>query len=398
MTLPSITTFLLGKEFMGVEHFTLNGEDKIALLLVEKKKEGLVISKKDRVSYNGKIAEKWDSKLPFLLVINTNQVIHKEVAGIDASDEKLLYKAFPNTNWDEFYFEIWRLKEKSIVAITRKTYLNEIIANYEAQKIAIAGISLGICAIAEIIEYTAEDKLLTNHQIISKEEQNQIVTTGTQEDAIHYIINDLPLENRQLLAFSGILRFITNTSSNTGSIISYSEELHDGYNQNIFFTKSIKIMVGVLLAILFLNFIFFSHYYSLAQETSETLLVNKSSIQDVSKIKERIIVKEEKVKNIVGKTTSQTSLIINEIASKIPSSILLSTLTFDPLEKKIKAEEPILTTEKTIVIAGTTISNDAFTTWVEAVEKLPKIDQVLITHFGKNDANETEFSIKLTLK
>lgn len=398
MTLPSITTFLLGKEFMGVEHFTLNGEDKIALLLVEKKKEGLVISKKDRVSYNGKIADKWDSKLPFLLIINTNQVIHKEVAGVDASDEKLLYKAFPNTNWDEFYFEIWRLKEKSIVAITRKTYLNEIIAKYETQKIPIAGISLGVCAIAEIVEYTAEDKLLTNHQVISKEEQKQIITTGNQEDAIHYNINDLSLENRQLLAFSGILRFITNTSSNTGSIISYSEELHDSYNQNIFFTKSIKIMVGILLAILFLNFIFFSHYYSLAQETSETLLVNKSSIEDVSKIKERIIVKEEKVKNIVGKTTSQTSLIINEIASKIPSSILLSTLTFDPLEKKIKAEEPILTTEKTIVIAGTTISNDAFTTWIEAVEKLSKIDQVLITHFGKNDANETEFSIKLTLK
>lgn len=398
MTLPSITTFLLGKEFMGVEHFTLNGEDKIALLLVEKKKEGLVISKKDRVSYNGKIADKWDSKLPFLLIINTSQVIHKEVAGVDASDEKLLYKAFPNTNWDEFYFEIWRLKEKSIVAITRKTYLNEIIAKYEAQKITIAGISLGVCAIAEIVDYTLEDKLLTNHQVISKEEQNQIVTTGNQEDAIHYNINDLSLENRQLLAFSGILRFITNTTSNTGSIISYSEELHDSYNQNIFFTKSIKIMVGILLAILFLNFIFFSHYYSLAQETSETLLVNKSSIEDVSKIKERIIVKEEKVKNIVGKTTSQTSLIINEIASKIPSSILLSTLTFDPLEKKIKAEEPILTTEKTIVIAGTTISNDAFTTWIEAVEKLSKIDQVLITHFGKNDANETEFSIKLTLK
>jgi Tfp pilus assembly protein PilN len=398
MPLPSLTTFLLGKQYIGVEHFTLNNEEKIALLLVEKQKEGLVIAKKDRVTYNGKIAEKWDSKLPFFLIINTNQVIQKEVSGIEPSDEKLLHKAFPNTNWDEFYFEIWRLKTKSIIAITRKSYLDSIESNYKSQKITIAGISLGVCAIADIIDYTTETELQTNHQLISKQEQQQIIATSVQEPTITYNINDLEIENRQLLTFSGILRLIMNGTANTGSIISYSDELYDIYNQKVFFSKGLKIMVGILLGILLLNFLFFTHYYKLAQETSETLLVNKSSIEDVSKIKQRIIVKEEKVKNIVGKTTSQSSLIINEIANKVPSSILLTELTFNPLEKKIKAEEPILTTEKTIAISGTTIANEAFTHWVEDIEKLNWVDKVLITHFGKNEANETEFSIKLTLK
>lgn len=398
MPLLSLTTFLLGKQYIGVEHFTLNNEDKIALLLVEKQKEGLVIAKKDRVTCNGKIAEKWDSKLPFFLIINTNQVIQKEVSGIEPSDEKLLHKAFPNTNWEEFYFEIWRLKTKSIIAITRKSYLESIESNYKNQKITIAGISLGVCAIADIIDYTRETELRTNHQLISKQEQQQIIATSLEDSAITYTINDLEIENRQLLTFSGILRLIMNGTANTGSIISYSDELYDTYNQKVFFSKGLKIMVGVLLGILLLNFVFFTHYYKLAQETSETLLVNKSSIEDVSKIKQRIIVKEEKVKNIVGKTSSQSSLIINEIANKVPSSILLTELTLNPLEKKIKAEEPIVTTEKTIAISGTTIANEAFTHWVEEIEKLNWVDKVLITHFGKNEANETEFSIKLTLK
>lgn len=398
MALPSITNFLLGKQFIGIEHFTLNNEDRVALLLVEKRKEGLVIAQKDRVSYNGKIAEKWNTKLPFFLIINTNQVIQKEVSGNDPSDEKLLHKAFPNTNWEDFYFEIWRLKTKSIIAITRKSYLNEIILNYENQKITIAGISLGICSIAEIIDYTEETELFTNHQTVSRLEQNQIISSGFHESAINYNINDLQIENRQLVAFSGILRLIMNATLNTGSIISYSEELYDRYNQKEFFNKGLKIMVGILLAILVLNFIFFSHYYKLAQETSETLLVNQSSIEDVSKIKQRILVKEEKVKNIVGKSVSQSSLVINEIANKVPSSILLTELTFNPLEKKVKLEEPILTQEKTITISGTTIANKAFTDWVEVIEKLSWVDKVLITHFGKNEANETAFSIKLTLK
>lgn len=398
MILPSITDFLLGKHYMGAEHFTLNNEDKVALLLVDKKKEGLVIAKKDRVNYNGKIAEKWDPKLPFFLIINTNQVIQKEVSGIDSSDEKLLHKAFPNTNWEEFYFEIWRLKTKSIIAITRKSYLDEIVSNYENQKITIAGISLGICSIAEIIKYTEETEFCTNHQTVSGQEQNQIILPNSIDSTISYTINDLQIENRQLLAFSGILRLIMNATLNTGSIISYSEELYDRYNQKVFFSKGLKIMIGILLAILLLNFILFSHYYKLAQETSETLLVNQSSIEDVSKIKQRILVKEEKVKNIVGKTVSQSSLIINDITNKVPSAILLTELTYNPLEKKIKFEEPILTQEKIIIISGTTIANEAFTNWVEAIEKLKWVDKVLITYFGKNEANETAFSIKLTLK
>ncbi|KRD05426.1 general secretion pathway protein [Flavobacterium sp. Root901] len=393
----SLPTFLLGKQYIGVEHFTLNNEDKVALLLVEKKKEGLVISKKDRVSYNGKIAEKWDTKLPFFLVVNSNQVIQKEVIGIEPSDEKLLHKSFPNINWDEFYYEIWRLKTKSVIAIARKSYIAALLEEYENQKITVAGISLGVCSIADIINYTEEKELFTNHQSISKE-GNQIISSNTLESAITYTINDLQIENRQLLSFSGILRLILNTTLNTGSIVWYSDELYNNYNQKTFFNKGIKIMIGIVLGILLFNFMFFTHYYKLAQETSETLLVNKSSIEDVSKIKQRIIVKEAKVKDIEGRMTSQSSLIINEIANKVPSSILLTELTFNPLEKKIKIEEPILTKDKIIAISGTTIANGAFTNWVEEIEKLNFVDKVLITHFGKNEENETTFSINLTLK
>lgn len=397
MAVFSLNNFLIGRQFIGVECFTLNNEDKVALLLVERNKEGLIITKKDRVSYNGRIAEKWDTKLPFFLIINSNQVIQKEVLGIDALDEKLLHKSFPNTNWDDFYYEIWRLKTKSVIAISRKSYVNSLLENYKKQKIQIAGISLGICSLSDIIEYTDENEFYTNHQLISKNE-SQIISIQPLESIITYNINDLQIENRQLLAFSGILRLIVNNSLNTGSVLSFSNELFDCFIQKAFFNKGIKIMVGIVLGILILNFIFFTHYYKLAQESSETLLINKSSIEDISKIKKRVIVKEEKVKEIDGKMISRSSLIINEIVSRVPSSILLTELIFNPLEKKIKADEPVITKDKMILISGTTISNQDFSTWIEDVEKIKWIDRVLISHFGKNEENETTFSINVTLK
>ncbi|WP_281228746.1 general secretion pathway protein [Flavobacterium aquiphilum] len=397
MATLSLNTFLLGNQYIGIEHFTSNNEEKIALLLVEKKKEGLVIVKKDRVSYNGKIAEKWNTKLPFFLVINSNQVIQKEIPGIEASDEKLLHKSFPNTNWDEFYYEIWRLKTKSVIAIARKSYIDTLLKDYQNQKITIGGMSLGICSVIDIIDYANENELYTNHQRIALAE-DQIITINPLESAITYNINDLQIENRQLLTFSGVLRLIINNTLNTGSIISFSEVLYNDYNQKAFFNKGFKIMVGILLGILLLNFMFFTHYYQLAQESSEILLVNKSAIENVGKIKQRIIAKEEKAKGIDGRISSRSSLIINEIANKVPASILLTELTFNPLEKKIKADEAIVTKDKTIVISGTTIANQDFTKWVEEIEKLKWVDKVLITHFGKNEENETTFSINLTLR
>ncbi|WP_188726577.1 general secretion pathway protein, partial [Flavobacterium limi] len=314
MTFLSLTSLLLGKQYIGIEHFTLNNEDKIALLLVEKKKEGLVIAKKDRVTYNQKVADKWDTKLPFFLIINTNQVIQKEVAGTETSDEKLLHKAFPNTNWEEFYVEIWRLKTRSLVAITRKTYVDEIISQYEKQKITLAGISLGICAISEITDYVNESIIYTNHQAIAKEEEQLIISSTAQDEVINYNINDLEIQNRHLLAFSGVLRLLLNNSANSGSVTSYSKGLQDAWYQKQFFTKGLKVIIGIVLTILLLNFVFFTHYYKLAQESAETILVNQSSQEDVSKIKQRIIVKQEKVKNSLGKTDSQSSFLINEIA------------------------------------------------------------------------------------
>jgi type II secretory pathway pseudopilin PulG len=398
MTFPSLTSLLLGKQYIGIEHFSLNNEEKLAILLVEKKKEELVIEKKDRISYSETLPEKWDKTLPFFLVINTNQVIQKEVQGIDTSDEKLLHKGFPNTNWEEFYFEIWRLKTKSIVAICRKMYVEKLLSNYHKQGISIAGISLGVCSISEIMNYSEEEELLTNHQTISWSEATPIITANSTALDTTYNINELAIQNSQVLTFAGILRLLLKDTPNTGNLINYSQQLYEDYNQRCFFSKGIKIMIGTLLTILLINFLIFTHYFKLAQETSESLLLSKSSLEEVIKTKQRILAKEIKVKNVVAMTSSQSSLVINEITKRIPQSVLLTELVYHPLEKKIKPEESILTQEKTITLSGTTIDNAAFTHWVESIEQLKWMNQVVITRFGKNDLNETEFSIKLILK
>ncbi|WP_140487116.1 PilN domain-containing protein [Flavobacterium sp. GSA192] len=398
MKFPSLSAILLGNQYISIEHFSTNGEEMIAILLVENKKEELRIVKKDKVNYNGTIPDKWDKKLPFILTVNTNQVIQKEVAGTDVADEKLLHKAFPNTNWDEFYFEIWRLQTKSIIAISRKTYIEPLIEEYAKQGITIAGINLGVCSLSEIISYTEKDTFTTNHQTVSWNEDNPIITATSENSESNYEINGLSIQSSHMLAFSAILGFLVQNSKNTGNTIELSQKKYNDYLQHRFFSKGGKLMVGILLGILLINFFVFSHYYNVAQETDVNLMLNKSSLEEISQTKQRILSKEQKLKTVIAGTQSQSTALLNEIAKRVPASVLLTELVYQPLEKKIKAEETISTSDKIITISGTTVNNLDFTVWIEGIEKLSWINEVVITHFGKNDANETQFAIKLILR
>ncbi|MBC7410087.1 MAG: general secretion pathway protein [Arcicella sp.] len=398
MALAALSNILLGNQYIGIEHYTLDANDCIALLLIEKKKGELIISAKENTSNTENIPKHCDKRLPFYLVINTNQVIQKELEGVDGSNEKLIRKAFPNLAWDDFYYEIWRLKTKSIVAVSRKTYVDGILAQYQGQGVLIAGLSLGVCSISEIISYSEKSELETNTQVVSWDEINSVVV-GKKTTALKtYSLNGLAVENSYLLGFAGILRLILGSSITNGNVLDYNAVLRGAFDQKTLFIKGIKVMIGSLLTLLLINFFAFNYYYRKTEEVSSELSMNQSSLEDINATKARIAVKETKVKEFIDLSSSKSSQIINEIASKVPNSILLTEFAFQPLEKKIKEEEPIKVLEKTLLVSGATIDNAAFTNWVEAIEKIKRVQQVTIVNFGKDETNATGFTIKILLQ
>lgn len=397
MILPSLNNLLLGNQYLGIEHFSLNDEEKVAVLWVEKKKQELVIIRKDNKTFSDTFLRNLNKSTPLYLVINTNQVIHKEISDTDASDNKLIHKAFPNLKGEDFYFEIWRLKTKSIVAISRKTYINEIISKYKENKIEVTGISLGICSISEIVKFTKNEEFITNHQSVFLNQENENTISNSSKKNITYNINGLDIQNSHLLAFSGILILLLNNKVTTGNLKDFNNQLYYDYNQKSFFFKGLKVLICFFLTILMTNFFVFNYYFKKAQENTEKLSLDNNSIETINKSKERIKIKEQNLKNLIAISVSSSKL-INEITKKVPQSILLNELIYLPIEKKIKEGESITIEKNTILISGTTINNKAFTKWIEDIEKLAFLKEVIITHFGKNENNETIFSIKLIIK
>lgn len=390
-----LNTKLLGNRYVGIEHFTSENEDYAAIVLIRKKTGELEIVGQNIV--NATETHSGDhNKQPHFITINTNQVIQKEVEGSNAADEKLVRKVFPNIALEEFYYETCRLKSQSIVAICRKKYVEDLLKSYESQGVYVAGVGLGICAIAGIIDLSLENELQTNTHCIQIASDATVLSQIQRPQHHSYDINGITIDSQSLLAFAGTLRLFGSPSV-SGNLSQYNTAIFGKFEQSVLFSKAIKTFTGILLVLLLINFLTFTHYYKKAQEVSNNLSRNQSAIAVNNAVADRIRMKEVKVKTLASSRNS-VSLIINEIAVIVPTSVTLTELSFNPLQKKVKPEEPILTTKKVILASGIISDNTAFTNWIEKIGKMNEVAAVTIVNFGKNEDNETGFSIKIALR
>lgn len=395
---PSFQNILIGREYNGIEHYTLDGEDWSAFLILKKRNNELEIAYNDKQVFSDSLPKRIDQKSPVCLVINTNQVLHKEISETNLSDEKILHRTFPNLSLEEFFYEIWQMEDKTIVAVARKKYINEITEKYTSQGFIIANISLGVCPVSKITNFLSGDTIYTNTQKLLFSEDNALISNEKIAQNTYYKINGLTVQNSYLLAFSTILQFLFKPSNTRGNMVLHNQTLQYNFIQNSFFKKGIQVALAILLVLLLVNFFVFNHYYSKTLEINELSSLNTTSLETVTTIKKRIAEKEKLANSLFNATGYSYSTKINTITKNIPNSILLTQLTLNPLDKNIKEGEKINVKQNTITISGTTKDNNEFTKWIENMENLEFIDSVVINQFGKNDLLETTFTLKLMLK
>lgn len=392
-----LTNILSESHFIGIELFTSNGEDGISLLCIKRKRNELNITYKEKRESFNQLNHKPNKENTVVLVINNSSIIQKEIENTDNLDAKILNKVFPNLKTEEFFYEIWRIGTKAIVAICRKNYVNELLEFYKKEGVNISGISIGVCSLSQITSFNETSIFETNSTIISLESNDQILKPKISITTKNFDINGLEIQSSYLLGFASLLRLITKNNKNTGNIIPLNNQLLEEFHQKSFFRKSIKWTVYTLLFLLLINFFVFNHYYEAVTKSNSDLESNKVIIENIKFTKERLKTKEEKLKSASVLNNSKSSWQINELLKEMPSSILLNELIYNPLEKNIKEEEKIVTKDNTVIISGKTINNIAFTNWLDKIEKDKSVTNVTITSFGKNENKETVFSITITI-
>ena len=379
-----------GAHYCAVEHAD-NGQF-FFLKLKRKKKELMLSGKGEATNFEDLVSEIQGQKHIFL-VVNNEQVLTKKVSNTHTTQERLVKTAFPNIALSDFYYKIHTNDQEAFVTISRKEYVNEIIANYETQKISVIDFSLGSLSLERLLGFIDEEQIeVSNSHVILNEQGIASIEKKTVTEK-EYTINDLEVSNKHVLPLAGIIDYYAGGTGESST----QKQLQQEYIQKRFFNLGFKFVLGFLFVALMINFLVFSSYQSKDQRYSAELQVNEAKKIGLTRLKDLVFRKRKPVESISSSSNSKVAWYFNEISASVPSSILLKNMAFQPVNGARKENKRVRFKDKTIEISGVSIYDKDFTQWIATLEKKEWIDEVGIVNYGRGKKTRSSFDLIITL-
>lgn len=396
--LKNIKSHLLyGKRFCGIEHTTKNGNNAVYVSVLKQSKKELNIES----SFEVKTTEGVSSKLPknqhIVLAINNDKVLSKSIESEQLEAQKLVYKAFPNINLEDFYFEVLSQKNTHFIGLCRKDYVNGLIELYSKQKLSIIDVSLGNNLIGTISSFITKDNIYSSNSKIQLENNQVVQIEKDSVQAENYDINGLTVSNDLLLSFSGALQPVLKSNITKNNFSIEKENLHNNYKHSRFFNQFLRIASLFILGLLLINFFVFNHYFNKVNQLKQVSEINQSTKTKIIKLNATVSKKQKMVDDLLKSNGSKSSFYSNSVINSLPKSILLSEFNYQPLLKRIKAEKDIELEENSISVSGVSNDSEIFSTWISNLERENWVNKVDINDYGTSSSQSSEFKIKIKI-
>ncbi|WP_299363519.1 hypothetical protein [Winogradskyella sp.] len=386
-----------GRRFCGVEHTSKNGQDSINVTLLRQAKKELLVDDFFEDHSIEAIVQKLPKNQHIYLVLNNDKVLTKTIESEQQDGLKLVYKAFPNINLDEFYYEVLSEATKHYVALCRKDYIEDIIKRYSELKVAVIDISLGSALVGSISGFIDQNQVYTSNAkvIIESGSVNYIEKTETSSETYH--INGLRITSQQLLSFSGALQTVLNNNDVKTNFLGKANELKNEYKQIRFFNLFLRSGGLFILGLLLINFFFFNHYFNKVDELRQLSEVNQSTKNQILKLDEVVSRKQKMVDDLLKSSGSKSSYYTNKVIHSLPNSILLNRFNYQPLLKRIKADNAIELKTNIIEVVGESSNSEAFSNWISSLEAEDWVSKIDIIDYGSASSKVSDFKIEMIL-
>ncbi|UOB17880.1 PilN domain-containing protein [Abyssalbus ytuae] len=337
---------------------------------------------------------------PVYLVLNTESVLTKIIDFQQPNGFSQVNKAFPNLKTDDFFFEVLPSGNNSIVTICRKEDVNNLLKEFTVHNIAVGGFTLGINSIHHILPFVKGTYIELNHQLVEVDNEGFIINVNdiTSSENHIYTINGTDIPGKNVLGFSAVLGSILYSDTLLTNSAQVNNTLKEEFLNRRFFSWFFKAALAFLLTLLLINFLVFNYYFTQAENLVQTSEVNKTNRQRLTELDSLVKNKERMVEDVSSASSSKTSFYMDNIASVIPSTLLLNDFDYQPLIKQPKEGEVIELSENMIKIEGTSTNNDDFSTWVETLEKFNWINNVAIMDYDYSGSSSSKFSLQIQLK
>lgn len=387
-----------GSSFGAIEHQKSENGEKLALLLLKKKKNEFKIELQKQFNSFNEISTAFNKEQHLYLIINNNQVLSKTISK-ELDFNKVVPLAFPTIKLSDFYYEVIQSEATTIVSICRKEYVDNLLGSYKGEHINIIGFSLGNSSITTLLSIIDFSNFCTSNATVSTSEHQLIsIDSKTASEEIFYNINGITLSNNYILALAGIIKYYTNQKTIASNFVEVNLSTSKTFSQKRFFNAGLKIGLGLLFFLLVVNFLLFNFYTDKISVLTEKAQINQSSTEKINMLSKELEIKKKLVDVIVHSANSKTSLYFDQIGVSVPTSILLNTLEYQPLLKNVEENKKIDLNQKVLIIKGTIANGDHFSGWIKDLENINWIQSVEIIAYGTGKKKVTAFELKVNLK
>lgn len=389
---------LFGNQYCGIEHTSIGGKETINATILKKTKKELNIDNIYQFNSIEHLSESIPKNTHAFLILNNENVLTKKVENGQKEAVKLVHQAFPNININDFMYEVLVQNDVHFVSICRRSYIKEVIKSYESKRIYILNLSLGNLIIANITDFIDEKIISTaNAEIeISNNEISRIESSQTMDDT-NYGLNGLEVNSKSILTLSAAL---VSALDNHKSITNFEPEkrqLTTAYGHTVFFRKFLAFALIFVFTALIMNFLAFNHYFNKSNTLEQSAQVNQNIKTQVAELNEKVSKSQKMVGDLLNNNNSKSSYFINEIVKNLPTSVQLKELNYQPLLKRIKAEEAIKNEEDVIHVSGESTDSNIFSDWIALLEKKKWLSKVEVTDYADISTKRADFKFKILL-
>lgn len=388
--------WLYGGTYCSIEVSSKEGQDVFYRTTAKQKKGEFTSIKFYQTKTLISVTEQLSKGQHTYLIVNSDKVLIKEVP-TDENVQTMVANAFPSLSLQDFYFEVIELQNTSMISVCRKDYVESLLSEFKKMDIIVLGFQLGFQPLIHIIPFL-KDKTVNagNYHLSLRSGQIVSYSKGIQQET-YYEIGDEQVSSNYLLSLGGLFNYTSKSISRPSNINAYNQELLKYYSQRNFFKKASRIGVVLILLLLLINFLIFNFYYSKYSKLSAVVEMreNQEAINEV-KLKD-IQRKEQLIENIFNSGSSKSSYYINRIVLSKPETILFDQFIYQPIDRTIRPDKPILYESNIIVINGQSNEKNNFSTWIQKLEKFDWIHTVTVINYSNENKSTDKFEIQIEI-
>ena len=393
-----VKTYIIeGKTSQALEIFEVNGKEYFALLVLENRKGELELVTEHLVETFDRLLVLIEKKMPLFVTFNTPKVLKKQITTkINDSSEVLVVNAFPNLELDNFYYQLLKSKDRSVVSISKKDHINGYLEQFDKAGLQPFQIALGISTLQALEGFSQGAHMGSNFKVQLSQTVFEAYENVSELEAASIRLNGITFQNSYLLGFTQILGFLQQKGQPSNLTV-LNQNLYQDFKNQKWFNFGIRFGLGLFLVLLLTNFLVFNHYHenNLALEAGIATTQNQDG--SLKALQQRITNKEDRLASILNSKSSQTSYYLDELGKSMPSSIYLNDIQYQPLATPVRDGKSIDLVLDNLLVSGVTNEKIQFTVWSDNLEMQKWVEHVEIMDYEYLSKSSANFTLKVIL-